>query len=231
MVYNWPLRLLRRLLPCHCRLCQAPDPSDLGLCAGCLNDLPGLTSACCRCALPLAPQHGDPICGACQSRPPAFDRCIALFPYAPPLDSLLLQLKFGQAVHLARLFATLLAARVQSEALPDCILPVPLHPGRQRERGFNQAIEIARPLARRLGCALDLETCVRIRATPSQSRISAQQRRHNLRGAFTLTRAPARHIALLDDVMTTGSTLNELAMLLRRNGAERIDVWVCARTV
>lgn len=231
MVYNWPLWLLRRLLPCHCRLCQAPDPSDLGLCAGCLNDLPGLTHACSRCARPLPPHQADPTCGACQSHPPAFDRCIALFPYAAPLDGLLLQLKFGQAVHLARPFAALLAVRVQSEAPPDCILPVPLHPRRQRERGFNQAIEIARPLARRLGCTLDLDTCVRTRATPPQTRLSARQRRRNLRGAFTLTRAPARHIVLLDDVMTTGSTLNELATLLRRGGAERIDVWVCARTV
>lgn len=229
MVYNWPLWLQRRLLPCHCRLCLAPDPGDLGLCAGCLKDLPWLISACPRCARPL-PQPDRP-CGHCQRLPPAFDRAIALFRYAAPLDTLLLQLKFGRAVHLARLFAALLAERVRAETPPDCLLPVPLHPGRQRERGFNQAIEIARPLAGQLGCRLDLNTCIRTRATPAQSRLSAHARRRNLRGAFTLTRAPARHVVLLDDVMTTGSTLNELATLLRRGGAERIDVWVCARTL
>lgn len=228
MVYNWPSWLQRHLLPCHCRLCQAPDPRDLGLCRGCLDDLPWLTSACPRCAQPL-PQQDRP-CGACQQQPPAYDRGIALFRYAAPLDALLLQLKFARAVPHARLFAALLAERMRSEPAPDCILPVPLHPQRQRERGFNQAIEIARPLARQLGCSLDLDTCIRSRATPPQSRLSAHQRRRNLRGAFTLTRTPARRIALLDDVMTTGSTLNELASLLRRGGAERIDVWVVART-
>lgn len=228
MVYKWPLWFQRQLLPCQCRLCQAPDSSDLGLCPGCLNDLPWLGSACPRCARPL-PRPDRP-CGSCQTHPPAFDRAIALFRYAAPLDALLLQLKFSQAVHLARMFAALLAERVRTETLPDCILPVPLHPARQRERGFNQAIEIARPLAHRLGCALDLDTCLRTRATPPQSRLSAPERRRNLRGAFTLTRVPARHLVLLDDVMTTGSTLNELALLLRQGGAERIDVWVCART-
>lgn len=228
MVYKWPRWLQRRLLPCHCRLCLAPDPTDLGLCAGCLLDLPWLTSACPRCARPLP--RPDLPCGSCQTRPPAFDRAVALFRYAAPLDALLLQLKFGQAVHLAHPFAALLAERVRTETTPDCILPVPLHPGRQRERGFNQAIEIARPLARQLGCALDLETCLRSRATPPQTRLSAQARRRNPRGAFELTRTPPRHVVLLDDVMTTGSTLNELARLLRRGGAERVDVWVCART-
>lgn len=228
MVYKWTHWIQRQLLPCHCALCRAPDPSDLGLCAGCLNDLPRVAFACPRCARALP--RPDLPCGRCQTHPPAFDHAIALFRYAAPLDGLLLQLKFGQAAHLARLFAALLAERLRSEPLPDCILPVPLHPGRQRERGFNQAIEIARPLARRLGCALDLDTCIRSRATPPQSRLSARERRRNLRGAFRLTRAPARHIALLDDVMTTGSTLDELATLLRRGGAERIDVWVCART-
>ncbi|HEY9199024.1 MAG TPA: ComF family protein [Gammaproteobacteria bacterium] len=228
MVYNWPLWLLRGLLPCHCRLCQAPDPTELGLCAGCRDDLPWLGCACPLCARPLA--GSDRICGACLSHPPAFDRCIALFRYAAPLDGLLLQLKFAQAVHLARVFATLLAERVSTEPPPDCILPVPLHPGRQRERGFNQSIEIARPLARHLGCDLDLDTCIRRRDTPPQSRLSARARRRNLQDAFALTRAPARHIALLDDVMTTGSTLNEMTRLLRQGGAERIEVWVCART-
>lgn len=231
MVYNnRPLWLLRGLLPCHCRLCEAPDPTELGLCAGCRDDLPWLDCACPRCGSPLPGSGTRQTCGDCQSHPPAFDRCIALFRYAAPLDGLLLQLKFVHAVHLARLFAALLAERLRTEPPPDCILPVPLHPSRQRERGFNQAIEIARPLARELGCRLDLETCIRTRATPPQTRLSARARRRNLRGAFILTRPPARRIALLDDVMTTGSTLNELARLLRRGGAEHIEVWVCART-
>lgn len=228
MVYKWADYAQQLLLPSRCTLCRAPDPSGLHLCPDCREDLPWLIHGCSRCARPL-PQS-PLICGSCLHHPPAFDRAIALFRYAAPLDALLLQLKFGQALHLARLFALLFAERVRAEPRPDCILPVPLHPARQRERGFNQAIEIARPLARRLGCALDLDTCTRIRATPPQSRLSSHARRRNLRGAFQLARTPPRHIVLLDDVLTTGSTLNELTTLLRKAGAERVEVWVCART-
>lgn len=230
MVYNWKNILRSLILPSHCLLCRTTDPDGPGLCPGCRADLPWLSPGCPRCALPLTTAPGL-ACGACQTRPPPFDTTLALFHYAPPVDELIQQLKFGQGLHLARLFAGLLAERLADAPRPDCILPVPLHPRRQRERGFNQALEIARPLARRLGCRVDAVCCVRARATPPQARLSAAQRRRNLRDAFVLTRPlPGRHIALLDDVMTTGSTLAAIAGLLRRAGAERIDVWVCART-
>jgi ComF family protein len=134
-------------------------------------------------------------------------------------------------LHHARMFAALLATRLAKVSPPDCIIPIPLHPSRQRERGFNQAIEIARPLSQHMGCHLDIETCIRTQPTPPQSLLSGSQRRNNLRGAFALTRPlQARHVALIDDVMTTGSTLNAVSNLLRHGGAKRIDVWVCART-
>lgn len=229
MVYNWPLRLQQWLAPCHCLLCLAKDPSGLNLCQACRVDLPWLTLACPRCSLPL--HYPGQLCGTCQRHPPSFDTSIALFHYATPIDRLILELKFAAGLHHARLFAALLGTRLAKETVPDCIIPVPLHPSRQRERGFNQAIEIARPLSKQLGCPLDIESCIRIRPTPPQSLLSGSQRRSNLRGAFTLTRPlQARHVAVLDDVMTTGSTLNAVAKLLRQAGAERIDVWLCART-
>lgn len=229
MVYNWTGILQQWRFKRPCVLCQAADPSGLNLCLACREDLPWLTSACPRCALPMP--SSDQLCGACQQHPPRFDTGIALFQYAPPVDRLLLQLKFAAGLHHARLFAALLATRLADTPKPDCIIPVPLHPRRQRERGFNQAVEIARPLSKLLRCRLDLHSCIRARPTPPQSLLSAPQRRRNLRGAFTLARPlTVRHVALVDDVMTTGSTLNALSNLLRHAGVERIDVWVCART-
>lgn len=230
MVYKWAEHLQQRLLPSRCILCLAPDPSGLHLCRDCREDLPWLVNACPRCALPL-PAPGQ-TCGSCQTQPSGFDRTAALFHYAPPIDQLIQRFKFGQGLHLARLFATLLAERLRDSARPDCIIPVPLHPSRQRERGFNQALEIARPLARHLGCPLDHTCCLRTRATPAQSRLDARQRQRNLRDAFALSRKiTAQHVALVDDVMTTGSTLHALTETLRHGGVEYIEVWVCARTV
>lgn len=229
MVYNWPLTIQQWLMPSHCLLCLAQDPSGLNLCQDCLDDLPWLSLACPRCSLPL--HYSGQLCGACQRHPPQFDSGVALFRYAQPVDRLILQLKFAADLHHARMFAALLATRLAKVSPPDCIIPIPLHPSRQRERGFNQAIEIARPLSQHMGCHLDIETCIRTRPTPPQSLLSGSQRRSNLRGAFALTRPlQARHVALIDDVMTTGSTLNAVSNLLRHGGAKRIDVWVCART-
>ena len=229
MVYNWLNTPLPLRFSAHCILCLGPDRSGFNLCTDCRRDLPWLESACPACALPLPAGVG--LCGACQRRHPAFDGCIAAFSYAAPIDTLVQQLKFGAHLYLARLFARLLAERLVNAPRPDCIIPVPLHRARQRDRGFNQAVEIARPLAAQLGCRLDVETCVRVRPTPPQSQLNARQRRRNLRGAFALQQPlRVRHLALVDDVMTTGSTLDALATLLRRDGAERIDVWLCART-
>lgn len=230
MVYDWLNRLQQRLWPSPCTLCLGPDPTGRGLCPDCLADLPRPGPCCPRCALPLT--AAEQICGHCQRRPPRFDATVALFRYAPPVDGLIHALKFGQALHFAPLFAELLTTRLAGRPPPDCILPVPLHPRRQRERGFNQAVEIARPLARRLGCRLDLGGCVRLRATAPQTGLSAAARRHNLRDAFALARPlGGRSVAVLDDVMTTGGTLDAIAGVLRRGGAEYIEVWVCARTV
>lgn len=230
MVYNWPGWPRQWRLPSHCILCLGADPTGLSLCSDCRSDLPWLGCACPGCALPV-PKTGQ-VCGACQQRPRAFDRCTALFGYTAPVDRLVQQLKFGANLHIARLFATLMTERLSMTTMPEYIIPVPLHRTRQRDRGFNQAVEIARPLARQLGRRLDIGTCVRIRPTPPQSQLNARQRRRNLRGAFALQQPlQGKHVALVDDVMTTGSTLNAVAELLRRAGAERIDVWLCARTL
>jgi len=152
--------------------------------------------------------------------------------YAPPLDRLIQQLKFNQKLHLARLLGTLMARDIRQQALtlPDLLLPVPLHKQRLQQRGYNQALEIARILARALNVKLDLHCCVRHKATREQTGLPAQQRKTNLQGAFQVRRdVQGKHIAIVDDVMTTGSTVTELSKALLQQGAKRIDVWVCAR--
>ncbi|MEN8261233.1 MAG: ComF family protein [Pseudomonadota bacterium] len=140
-------------------------------------------------------------------------------------------LKFHADFPCARLLGMLMAEYIVGlPRQPECVIPVPLHPSRYRERGFNQAIEIARHVAKRTEIRLDLNACVRTRPTPPQSMLSAKERRTNLRHAFEVVKPPAvRRIALIDDVITTGATVNELATALKQTGIEHVDVWACAR--
>ena len=158
----------------------------------------------------------------------------ALLRYRSPVSELIRGLKFGGRLYVARLLGGLMAERLAARgtAVPERIIPVPLHPRRQRQRGFNQALELARPIARRLGAVLDHDTCRRTRNTRAQSELGARQRRTNVRGAFAATgRLEARHVAVVDDVITTGHTTDELARLLKTHGAERVEVWAAARAV
>ena len=231
MVYNsWRERLLDTLLPVSCGLCLAPTGSATPLCADCLADLPRLGPACRRCARPLAVAG---VRGACLRRPPTYDEALALYRYTPPLDQLVKQLKFSARLEYAPLFATALAASLIDLATPpDLILPVPLHRGRLWQRGYNQAWEIARRLAAVRGIPASATACHRHLATPPQSGLDARARRRNLRGAFRVTgRHLPRHVAVVDDVMTTGSTLEEIARLLKTAGVERVTALLVARAL
>ncbi len=208
----------------------------MDLCLGCQTDLPYQKQACQRCALPLHGVHDDEsgvaLCGNCLNDSPAYDRVLSVFTYASPVDRLIQDLKFHRKLHIARLLgeimASHLARRVQTR--PDLIIPVPLHSARLRERGYNQALELARPVARKLKIPIDYRSCERLRATPAQSDLPANERPRNVEGVFSITgNVQGRHIAIIDDVMTTGSTVEELATALREAGAGAIDVWVCAR--
>ena len=171
------------------------------------------------------------LCGRCLGSIPAFDETYAPFIYQGEMRHLITSLKFGAHYKNARLLGLLLAEHLQATAQrPDLILPVPLHKARYRERGFNQAIEIAKTVARELQLPLDLNSCHRHKDTPHQTALTAKQRRKNMKQAFSIIKPiRAQHIALLDDVMTTGSTAHELAVLLKKAGVSRVDVWVCAR--
>ncbi len=229
-VDNWLNSIQQLIYPSRCLLCGAPGVEGRDLCAACLLDLPHNPVACQRCAL-LLTEHGDGLCGACLKHPPPIDTSIIPFCYASPLYHLLLGLKFDRQLLNARLLGDLMADAIsdRGESLPDAILPVPLHRERMRERGFNQALELARPIAKRLALPLLPGLARRPMATTAQSSLEKRARKRNIRGVFTAGQGLPEHIAILDDVVTTGSTVNELAKILRRAGAKRVVVWACAR--
>ena len=229
-VYNCSTFIQNTLFPASCLLCGDPTRGEEDLCRPCRGELPLNRSACPRCARPLASKATP--CGACQSHPPPFDALIAALRYEPPVDRLIQGLKFDHRLESARLLGHLLAEAIVAmpHEPPELLLPVPLHAARLRRRGFNQALELARPLAARLGIPIGRNYCRRRRPTEEQTRLPAKGRRANVRGAFEVIRPlQVRRVVVLDDVVTTGSTVGELTRTLRRAGAERVEVWACAR--
>ena len=231
MVYNWLIFDRLRWHLSFCRLCAAPTDGPGEICPDCLADLPHNLFPCPRCGAVLA--HPVSIaCGVCQRRPPQFDSAHIPYRYAPPLIPFLTGLKFQAQLANARWLGELLLGSVNAAAvpLPECLIPVPLHPLRLRERGFNQALELARPLSRQLHLPLEPHLVRRRRHTPPQSGLAGTTRRRNLRGAFEVNKTVTyQHVALIDDVVTTGSTLNELARVLRQSGVKFIQIWAVAR--
>ena len=222
-------RLGRSLWPARCLLCNAGGALGQDLCVACAAALPWARLACPRCALPLSSPARA--CGACLRKAPLLDAAHAAFTYRPPIDRLLPRLKFHGDLAAGRLLAGAMAVALADVDRPDALLPVPLARARLRQRGYDQALELARPLARALGLPLLPDGLQRTRNTEAQSRLDANGRRRNVRGAFQATRGAdlPDHVALVDDVMTTGATLQAAAIALRRAGVRRIDAWVCAR--
>lgn len=228
---RWLARLDALLIPPRCLVCDEPGWADRDLCRACATALPWNRQACGRCALPLAVDDG--VCGVCLRRAPPFQRARAPFTYGFPLDRLLPRLKFHGDLASARLLAELFVAALPPdwrEQGPQALLPVPLHRTRLSQRGYDQALELARLVAARTGLPLLANALQRSRATAAQTELGAGARRRNVRGAFVLrtTMLPPR-VALLDDVMTTGATLGECARLLRTAGCEHIEAWCIAR--
>ena len=230
----WPLadffsRLGPALLPWRCLVCTEPGETGRDLCPACYRDLPWNRSACARCGLPLP--RPAPRCGRCLPGRPVQASTQAVFRYAPPLDRLLPRLKFHGDLAAGRLLSGLLAQGLAEAPRPAALVPVPLHHRRLRQRGYDQALELARPLARALDLPLLAGHLQRHRATVPQSELDAAARRRNVRGAFGVADGTAlpRHVALVDDVMTTGATLAEAARALSRAGVSRVDLWVAAR--
>ena len=228
-VDGWWRWLGARLCPPRCLVCREATAAGADLCRACREALPWNDRACLRCALPLP--GDDALCGACLRRPPPLLAAHAAFVYGFPLDRLLPRFKFHRDLAAGRVLAGAMAERFGALPRPDALVAIPLHRARLRQRGYDQALELARPLARALDLPLMSDVLQRARATAPQSRLDAGQRRRNLRNAFSASvraELPA-HVVLVDDVMTTGATLHAAANALRRAGVARVDAWVCAR--
>lgn len=233
------------LFPPACVLCgeslrgyqqQVDDNVGQRLCPGCYGDLPFNQHACSRCAIPLPVGYDvEPrLCADCLQQPPPFQLSLSAFVYGQPLEWMVQQFKFNAQLMYAPLFVGLwldyLRRLPESTALPEALLPMPLHPARLRQRGFNQSLMLAAGLSKALQIPLNTRDCRRIRDTPHQTGKSARQRRRNIRGAFEfVNRAGYRHLAIVDDVVTTGSSVSELTRQLKRGGVQRVDVWSLAR--
>ena len=220
-------RLLKALVPAgSCLLCGA-DSGALPVCSDCRDDLPRLPAALCpQCAQPSSEGRH---CGACLADPPHFDACHALFLYDFPADRLIQAFKYEHRLILGPWFAEQLAGHIQQQAI-DCLIPLPLHASRLQERGFNQAMEIARRLENRLTIPVDRSSLVRARATAVQASLPHKERHGNVRSAFECRRDFSRQrILLIDDVLTTGATAGECARVLKLHGATRVEIAVIAR--
>jgi ComF family protein len=225
-VLNGFRRLLQCALAQDCLLCSAASAGEL-LCPGCRADLPILDHSCPRCALP---QPGGAPCAGCVAHPPHFDRTVAVWSYDFPCDLLVQALKYRARLPLAGFFARALATRIERSA--DLVVPMPLHHSRLAERGFNQAAEIARELAPRTGREPSVSCLRRIRHTTPQTQLPFDERAANVREAFVCAAdVRGKRVAVVDDVMTTGTTLDEVARVLKAAGAAAVDNWVVARTL
>jgi ComF family protein len=222
-----------------CISCRKPSRRNFDLCLACQTALVPVLQPCASCALPLPPgDHG--ICGACLVRTWRITRTVAAFAYVEPASALIGRFKYQAGLQHGRVLGELLLERLEiayrDQPLPGLLVPVPLHPSRLRERGFNQALVLARQLGSRLHIPIDAGLFERVRQTPAQQGLTARERKQNLRGAFSLRDGgidmpTCNSIALIDDVVTTMSTVHELARVLRRScsDAPEIHVWCLAR--
>ncbi|MDB6096391.1 MAG: competence protein [Francisellaceae bacterium] len=227
-------RLFKFLFPDICSWCTQKSDQDKALCKLCEDYLPWALDRCYRCGLIIEKETESIICEKCQNKLPPFDRMCCLFSYQPPITHWISGLKFSKKLYFGHILGELLLNQIpvwyKNEDLPDMVIPVPLHSERIKKRGFNQSYELLLPLKKSKILPIQIAGILRHKSTRAQALLNKEFRIQNLKNAFTVTQDfTGKHIALLDDVVTTGCTVKAIASLLKEKGAERVDIWCIAR--
>lgn len=236
---DWLTAPINWLIPKRCISCQQPVPDSCqnSCCNDCYMALPFQENCCNRCGQAFggaASAAASGVCGRCLSSPPSFDACFCAFRYAPPIDTNIQQFKYSERPELARSLAQLMATEILATGLemPELLIPTPMHIARLRRRGYNQAALLARALGQILGLEARQDILRKHRLTAPQVELSLKARRRNVRGSFEIQQQPTvKHVAIVDDVLTTGSTAAEMSKVLKQNGVDYIQVWALAHTM
>lgn len=218
-------------LPSICALCSQFHRSNLAVCGSCIELLPTLGIACRLCAYPLPDAH-HLVCGRCIKSPPHIDRTFVAYRFEEPLRGLLHNFKYYNGLYLSSFLSDLIVQALPDELRkPQCLIPVPMHPKRIKLRGFNQSVILTKSVAKKLRLPFDITSCQKTLNTAPQASLDGKQRQKNLRHAFQTKKIPYQHVALIDDLLTTGATANELALTLKNSGVKQVELWCCARTI
>lgn len=227
------------IFPHNCIVCTAPVHTRISLCRSCEEQLPWQPPGCRYCGIMLT--HADDsssVCGKCQQALPAFDSCHALFEYCSPVQELISNFKYQHQFAPGKVFGQLLMQafkrHYEDRLLPELLIPVPLHKRRLQQRGFNQSALLAKEISKNCSIPTDISSCIRQFSTPAQRGLNATDRARNIFNAFSVNSSVGRRsmpdrVAIIDDVVTTTATVNELAWTLRQVGVREIDVWALAR--
>ena len=215
-------------LPTHCLLCQTCQRSSYPVCQACMDDLPRLMSPCRTCAIPLD-GLGIAQCTPCITHPPFIDRVLTAYSFNDALRFILHQFKYQEGLYLTAFIAHLMQQARPIHYPTQCLIPVPMHPNKIRLRGYNQALLLAKKLGRQLNIPVDSASCVKVIDTPHQAGLTARMRAKNLAHAFRSKTLHLQHVTLIDDLITTGATANELAKTLKHAGIKRVDLWCGAK--
>ena len=231
--YNYASQVLSWLLPSRCLQCKSAIKSNTGpICTSCYTELPFQGNNCARCGQRYSSGHD--YCGRCLSSPPSFDQCFCPFEYKSGIKDLICSIKYREKPSLAKAAAQLLAREITENdiELPQAIIPVPMHVKRLRSRGYNHANLIAKQLSLILDIEYIDDLIAKTKPTPAQAGLSLKKRQTNLKNSFKLTKSTKfSRIAIIDDVMTTGATAEEIAKILKKNGVDYIQVWGIAHTL